>query len=72
MNAKQLVVVASLMMAADAAADEKLAKTTIETNPTGATVQVDASPGTGGDRWQAALPAAAAERLRSSARRLSP
>ena len=41
MNAKVLVVIASLVMAADAAADEKLAKTTIETNPAGATVQVD-------------------------------
>jgi flagellar motor protein MotB len=41
MNAKQLAVIASLVMAADAAADEKLAKTTIETNPAGATVQVD-------------------------------
>src|SRR3954471_1112124 len=34
-------VIASLVMAADAAADEKLAKTTIETNPAGATVQID-------------------------------
>lgn len=41
MNAKQLAVIASLVIAADAAADEKLAKTTIETNPAGATVQVD-------------------------------
>ena len=41
MNAKLLAVIASLVMAADAAADEKLAKTTIETNPSGATVQVD-------------------------------
>lgn len=41
MNAKRLVVIASLVMAADAAADEKLAKTTIETNPAGATVQID-------------------------------
>ena len=41
MNAKLLAVTASLVIAADAAADEKLAKTTIETNPAGATVQVD-------------------------------
>jgi flagellar motor protein MotB len=41
MNAKPLVVIAGLMMAADAAADEKLAKATIETNPAGATVQID-------------------------------
>jgi len=41
MNAKPLVVIAGLMMAANAAADEKLAKATIETNPAGATVQVD-------------------------------
>jgi chemotaxis protein MotB len=41
MNAKRLAVIASLVLAADAAADEKLAKTTIETNPAGATVQID-------------------------------
>src|SRR3954470_20887887 len=47
MNARHLervlrgAMLASLMIAADAAADEKLAKTTIETNPAGATVQVD-------------------------------
>ncbi|MBV8760170.1 MAG: OmpA family protein [Deltaproteobacteria bacterium] len=33
--------IASLVIAGDAAADEKLAKTTIETNPADATVQVD-------------------------------
>jgi flagellar motor protein MotB len=47
MNARQLerflhgAMIASLVIAGDAAADEKLAKTTIETNPAGATVQVD-------------------------------
>jgi flagellar motor protein MotB len=47
MNARQLervlhgAVIVSLVIAADAAADEKLAKTTIETNPAGATVQID-------------------------------
>jgi flagellar motor protein MotB len=47
MNARQLervlhgAVIASLVIAADAAADEKLAKTTIETNPAGARVQID-------------------------------
>lgn len=41
MNVMRLAVIASLVVAADAAADEKLAKTTIETNPAGATVQVD-------------------------------
>jgi len=35
-------------------------------------VQVDAAPGTGNDRWQATLVPAGAERLRSTARRLSP
>jgi hypothetical protein len=38
----------------------------------GTTVQVDAAPGTGADRWRAALESSDAERLRSSARRLSP
>jgi len=38
----------------------------------GTSVQIDAAPGTGADRWQATLPAAAAERLRSTARRLPP
>src|SRR6185369_7831356 len=36
----------------------------------GTSVQVEAASGTGADRWQATLPAAAAERLRSTARRL--
>ena len=40
MNAR-LLVVANLVAAGTAWADEKLAKTTIETNPAGATVQVD-------------------------------
>jgi len=38
----------------------------------GTRVQVDAAPGTGTDRWQATLVPAGAERLRSTARRLSP
>jgi hypothetical protein len=38
----------------------------------GATVHVDASPGTGAERWQATLSPASAERLRTTARRLSP
>jgi len=38
----------------------------------GTTVQVDAAPGTGADRWQATLGAAAVEQLRRSARRLPP
>ena len=38
----------------------------------GSTVQVDAAPGTGGERWQAALSAAPAERLRTTSRGLSP
>ena len=38
----------------------------------GVTVHVDAAPGTGADRWQAALGPAGVEQLRRSARRLSP
>ena len=38
----------------------------------GAMVHVDASPGSGADRWQATLSPASAERLRTAARRLSP
>ena len=38
----------------------------------GATLHLDASPGTGADRWQATLAPAGAERVRSTARRLSP
>jgi len=37
-----------------------------------AAVQVDAAPGTGSDRWQATLTSAAAERLRTTSRRLVP
>jgi hypothetical protein len=38
----------------------------------GTTVQVDASPGTGAERWQATLSPDSAERLRTTARRLPP
>ncbi|MEO5843838.1 MAG: hypothetical protein ABIQ33_03250 [Caldimonas sp.] len=38
----------------------------------GANVELDASPGTVSDRWQAVLDPATAERLRSSGRRLAP
>lgn len=41
MNTRQLVIASWMMLAGTAAADEKLAKTTIETNPAGATVQID-------------------------------
>jgi len=37
-----------------------------------ATVQLDAAPGTGGERWQAALSPVDAERLRTTSRRLAP
>jgi hypothetical protein len=35
-------------------------------------VQLDAAPGAGGERWQAALSPADAERLRTTSRRLAP
>ena len=38
----------------------------------GATAEIDASPGSGSDRWQATLAPAPADRLRSTARRLLP
>jgi len=38
----------------------------------GSTVQLDAAPATGSERWQAALSPAAAERLRTTSRRLAP
>ncbi|MEO8311467.1 MAG: hypothetical protein ABI520_09870 [Caldimonas sp.] len=38
----------------------------------GSSAEVDASPGTGSDRWLADLASAPAERLRSTARRLAP
>jgi len=38
----------------------------------GTTVQLDAAPGSGGERWQAALSPAAVERLRTTSRRLAP
>jgi len=38
----------------------------------GTSAQVDAAPGSGGERWQATLAPGGAERLRSTARRLSP
>jgi hypothetical protein len=37
-----------------------------------ATVQLDAAPGAGGGRWQAALSPADAVRLRTTSRRLAP